>query len=202
MTKPKKRTAFKLWTAGASTLLLSICARPAAAASLTWDASGISPLAPTDGGGTWDLTSHYWSNASQDQSWSAADIAAFGDASGAAGTVNLAVPITAAGLVFNPPGSASYNLSGASLNLSAGTIQLNNADATISSSIIAPSLALSGTGTLTLSGSNSNPQSFCSVAPSASKNPIDSREIASPLNQPQIHSNKTVPVPVNFFREN
>ena len=82
-------------------------------------------------------------------------MAGFGTGSGTAGTVSLAAPITAGGLVFNPAGSGNYTISGNTLTLAAAATITANTPATIVSSLAGTNgLTLSGSSTLTLGGVN------------------------------------------------
>src|SRR5205085_6990025 len=79
-------------------------------ANLTWDSSGTNPTHATDGSGSWNTTggNTRWSNGIVDALWDNTSTAVFGNSSGAAGTVTIDEPsgsITAAGLIFNSPGS-------------------------------------------------------------------------------------------------
>ena len=122
------------------------------AATLTWDASGTNPTAAVDGAGTWDTASAKWSNAAADILWpnTSADIAVFGKANGAAGSVTVGT-VTANGITFNAPGSGAYTLSGGSITL-AGTTPTLTFSATTStiSSAITGSAGLKAAGTSTL----------------------------------------------------
>lgn len=128
------------------------------AADLTWDSSGANPANPVDGSGTWDTSTALWSNGVSDSVWNNAsnDIAVFGNANGAAGTVTLGTAVTAGGIIFNAPGSGTYLISSGTLSLAGGTPTITtNVNAEISS-VIAGSAGLvkAGAGVLTLSGSN------------------------------------------------
>jgi fibronectin-binding autotransporter adhesin len=128
------------------------------AADLTWDSSGSNPADPVDGSGTWDTSAALWSNGVSDAVWNNAgnDVAVFGNANGAAGTVTLGTAITTGGLVFNPATSGTYIISGEALTLVGTTpVITTNADAEISS-VIAGSAGFvkTGSGKLTLAGAN------------------------------------------------
>ncbi|MFA4945452.1 MAG: hypothetical protein WC789_12215, partial [Lentisphaeria bacterium] len=95
---------------------------PAWAASLTWD-PGLTPVTPSGGNGTWDLsTTANWSNGVSDVQWTDAstggtDAAVFG---GSAGTVTLNSNLSARGLQFSTTG---YSVTGSgTLTLGAGGI--------------------------------------------------------------------------------
>ena len=137
------------------------CVSVLAAATLTWDASGANPTAAVDGAGTWDTASAKWSNATADIIWpnTGAEIAIFGKANGAAGTITVGT-VTANGITFNAPGSGAYTLSGGTITL-AGTTPTITFSATTStlSSVITGNAGLKAAGssslkTLVLSGAN------------------------------------------------
>ncbi|CAN5496736.1 hypothetical protein BH09VER1_BH09VER1_42960 [soil metagenome] len=130
----------------------------AAAGTFTWDSSGANPANPVDGAGTWNTSNLLWSDGATDSAWNNAgnDTAVFGNANGAAGTVSLGSAITAGGITFNLPGSGNYLISSGTLTLGGSTPTLNTvANAEISSAIIGTTgLVKTGTGKLTLSGTN------------------------------------------------
>lgn len=80
------------------------------ASDLLWDSDGVSG-APTGGTGTWDTLSSFWDLSGTMQPWgnSSFDNALFG---GAAGTVTLGAPITAAGLTLDTTSGGSYVFQG------------------------------------------------------------------------------------------
>lgn len=129
------------------------------AATLTWDSSGANPANPTDGSGTWSTGSALWSNGVTDSVWSNAgnDIAVFGNANGAAGTVTLGSAVTAGGITFNAAGSGNYLITSGTITLAGTTPTITtNVNATISSGLTGSAgLTKAGAGTLTLSGVNS-----------------------------------------------
>lgn len=135
-----------------------VAAGLANAASLTWDSSGANPANPVDGGGTWDTSAALWSNGGSDTSWNNAanNTAVFGNANGAAGTVDLASAVTVGGITFNAPVSGNYVLSGTTLTLAGATPTITtNVDATINAGIGGSAgLTKSGAGTLVLGGTN------------------------------------------------
>src|SRR4051812_8694444 len=79
---------------------------------LTWDASGNSPAAATDGSGTWSTTVANWTDGVANTPWVNGDFAGIGNG-GAAGTITINDPsgsVTAAGILFNPVSSGSYTI--------------------------------------------------------------------------------------------
>lgn len=133
----------------------------ASAATFTWDASGGAPL--NDGAGTWNSSGGTnWFNGSTFGAWgnTTADTAVFGAANGAAGTISLGGTITGNSIVFNPPGSGSYTLSGGTISLG-GTnpaITVQSGVSATSSSVFTGSAGIFklGRGTLTLNNSSAN----------------------------------------------
>src|SRR5205807_2429005 len=86
--------------------------------SMTWDASGANPTAPTDGGGTWSTTNANWSTAgSSDNVWSPGYSAVFGVSNGVAGIITNAAGIVVSKMTFNGASSSSYNITGSTLIL-------------------------------------------------------------------------------------
>jgi autotransporter-associated beta strand protein len=93
--------------------------------TLTWDASGANPAAPTDGSGSWSTaTSTNWSGGvggaigASDATWSSGYNAVIGANNGAAGTITITAPagVTVSNLTFNAAGSGSYTISGLNTN--------------------------------------------------------------------------------------
>lgn len=111
------------------------------AANLTWDPSQ-TPLTPSGGTGTWDLSSTFWSNGATDAAWSATtgllNIATFG---GTAGTVTLGTNLGAKGLVF---GAAGYTITGSTLTL--GTSGINASGLSSGTTTISSNLTLASGG--------------------------------------------------------
>src|SRR5689334_6829182 len=90
------------------------------AANLTWDAGGTAPAAAKDGSGTWNTTTLFWSNGTTGAGWDNVSTAVFGNNNGAAGNVEIndvSGSVTAAGLIFNAPGSGAYTISAAAGNV-------------------------------------------------------------------------------------
>jgi len=145
---------FATWTLGLSAAGLISAVH---AATLTWDASGANPAAPTDGTGTWNTSAANWSNGSADLAWpnTNADVAVFGANNGAAGAITAGTVI-ANGITFNAASSGTYVLSGGAITLDGTTPTItSNVDASIASAIAGTvGLTKAGTGILTLSGTN------------------------------------------------
>ena len=150
--KTSRRSRLSLRLFCAALPLLSVSAT---AASLNWDADGVSG-APTGGTGTWNTTSTFWDDAGTMVTWNngTPDSASFG---GTAGTVTLGESITAGTVSFD---TAGYTLLGGGMDgpaLSASGITLN-ADATFGDSsttgntVVRLAGDLTGTGTLTSLG--------------------------------------------------
>jgi fibronectin-binding autotransporter adhesin len=137
----------------ALSLITLLASQPAAAATVTWDASGNGTT--YDNNGSWSLTgSNWWNGALPDGVWNSANTAVFGAVAGSGSyTVTLASPITAANLTF---ANQAYTLSGSSLTLTGGTITTAaNASATIGTTTLINTAAttwLQGAGALTLGG--------------------------------------------------
>ena len=141
----------------------------APAATLVWDGSTTSD-GLQDGAGNWSTTdTGRWHDGSSYVLWNNAnfDSAQFGNASGSAGTVTLTQSISVHDLIFNAAGGSSYTLaaSSAANQLVLGgpdTPVINtNLGATIVTTISAvlagnQGMEKTGTGILTLSGSNAN----------------------------------------------
>src|SRR5262245_21220420 len=93
--------------------VMGIWAASAGAQTLTWDASGANPGAPTDGGGNWNTTTNAnWSDGVSDFTWVNGGIAAIGNG-GTAGTITIndgSGTVTANGINFNAVGSGNYTV--------------------------------------------------------------------------------------------
>jgi len=105
--------------------------------TLTWDNGAAT--------GNWNTTDTNWSGST----WSNSDNAVFGPTG--VGAVTLTEPITAQSITFN---TAGYTLTGGQLILNGTQAVTNNADATIATPITLGALSKQGSGTLTLSGTN------------------------------------------------
>jgi fibronectin-binding autotransporter adhesin len=123
-------------------------ARPAVAASLTWDASGAGMT--FDGVGVWSSTGINWWNSSSDGSWSTGSAAQFGVGSGGISqyTVTLGSPISASGLVFQ---NQNYTIAGGGNTLT--LIGPSGITASVPATISAP-LSLGGSQTWSVSAGN------------------------------------------------
>jgi fibronectin-binding autotransporter adhesin len=140
---------------------LTIAARPATAAVYTWDNGTANAGGPTDGGGTWGLSSANWWNGSGYQYWpNGTDTAQFGFSSGHSNPYTVTLDpsgINAGGVVFQ---DQAYALLGSTLTLAtasgaAPTITVNASAGTIDSVIAGTAgLTITGPGLLTLGGAN------------------------------------------------
>jgi autotransporter-associated beta strand protein len=109
--------------------------------SLTWDASGSNPAAPTDGSGNWTTTNANWSSGSPDTVWSSGYSAVFGANNGAAGVITNVNGVVVSNLTFNAATSGSYNI------VSNTIIFTNTPTVTVASGVSATnSSAIGGTG--------------------------------------------------------
>ena len=163
------------------------------ASTLTWDASGTSPIDPADGAGTWaNGSGANWSNGNTDVSWNNAngDTAVFGHDYGTPGTVTLSTDIAVGGLTFNPVVSGSYLIDATThkLTLNAGSIISLNANAEIDNNLTGAAI-VNGFGTLTLGGTSDNASLGLTVnsgtvilAKNPSNNSPDVHAIGGPLN--------------------
>lgn len=130
---------------------------------LTWDATG-GALPLEDGSGNWDPTggsNWYDADAGTWGAWgnTTSTNAIIGVGNGAAGTIAVGT-VNAGGITFNAAGSGNYTLSGGSISLAGGSQITVNSSASISSVLSGAHLQQVGTGTLTLSGANSNSGSY------------------------------------------
>jgi autotransporter-associated beta strand protein len=95
----------------------------------TWDASGTHPAAPTDGSGTWNTSSAYWTTGgASDVAFgnSTTSQANIGTNNGAAGTISVSGTVTLNKIAFSAPGSGNYTLGGS------GTLSFGGTTPTIS----------------------------------------------------------------------
>jgi autotransporter-associated beta strand protein len=130
--------------------------------SLTWDASGANPAAPTDGSGNWSTTDANWSAGAggaigaSDDVWVPGYNAVIGADNGAAGTITITDPfVTVSNITFNAPGSGSYNIAGNTMVLT-GSPTITVADgvtATNSAPLGGTGFTKAGNGTLVLNPS-------------------------------------------------
>src|SRR5215212_1823238 len=69
----------KLFAVALMPTVAALWTSSALAQTLTWDASGANPAAPTDGSGNWNTTTDAnWSNGVSDSAWVNGDVAASG----------------------------------------------------------------------------------------------------------------------------
>ena len=124
--------------------------------SLTWDASGANPAAPTDGSGVWSTaTNANWSSGVSDTTWSSGYSAVFGANNGAAGTVTIntnGAGVTVSNLTFNAAGSGSYLINGSPLILAGNSTitVVGGVSATNSAPLGGIGFTKAGNGTLVL----------------------------------------------------
>ncbi|MEA3187847.1 MAG: fibronectin-binding autotransporter adhesin, partial [Chthoniobacter sp.] len=129
---------------------------------LVWDPDGAYDNGGTGGSGTWDIATTRWDNITSfaDVPWNNStninDVAVFGGNAGT-GAVTLSGQISAGGLQFDAPG---YTLQSGTLTLAAPsgkvpTIDTGENDASIRSAISGAGFQKTGSGILSLSGSNS-----------------------------------------------
>lgn len=102
-------------------LFLAIASLPLTSlrsSTLTWDASGTSPSAPTGGGGTWSSSSSNWSNGTTDSGWnnSADNTAYFLGNLTAYAAITLGESITVNSLTFGTGGTNGYTIIGSGSN--------------------------------------------------------------------------------------
>ncbi|MBN8459482.1 MAG: autotransporter-associated beta strand repeat-containing protein [Verrucomicrobia bacterium] len=135
-----------------SGIIFAACTLSLPAASLTWDTDS-GTTGAQGGAGTWTDGGSGWWNGTANVAWNNAtpDNATFGGAAG--GTVTLGSAITAGSIGFD---TAGYTLGAGTINLGSGFTVTTNAAATIGSVMASTTngLAKSGTGTLTVTGSN------------------------------------------------
>jgi len=129
--------------------------------SMTWDASGSTPVAPTDGSGFWSSTNANWSSGAggavgaSDSVWSPGYDAIFG-AGGTPGTVTNTDTTT---IVRNITFNSNYVLAGNTLTLTNSptiTVVSNSTTATIGNIIAGTGFTKEGTGTLVLNQAANN----------------------------------------------
>lgn len=135
-------------------LLFGTTAVVNASNSLTWDASGSNPGAPTDGGGTWSISAANWSNGTSDAPWSPGNSAVIGSNNGTAGTITIgdASGEMVSNITFNAAGSGGYTINGSPLIL-VGTPTITVAsgvNATNSAQLGGTGFTKAGNGTLVL----------------------------------------------------
>ncbi|HZZ27078.1 MAG TPA: autotransporter-associated beta strand repeat-containing protein [Pirellulales bacterium] len=150
-----------VWVIAAFGAALFCGSRFLIAQTLTWDASGANPTAPTDGDGFWDTTSHAnWTDGTTSQAWTNGDTAVIGNNNGSAGTITIDESgITASGISFNSATSGDYTVAamGANTLILSGAAAINvvSGSPTISAPIDGTvGLNFTGPGTLNLAGAN------------------------------------------------
>jgi len=136
----------------AASLLLS--SLPAFSATVTWDASGSNPAAPTDGGGSWSAANANWSDGLIDSVWINGNNAIFGSG-GAGGTVGVGSGVTVGNLAIN----TNYTFNSNPLTLvNSPTITINGVATTniIGNLLTGTAFTKEGAGTLILNPSGDN----------------------------------------------
>ncbi len=130
-----------------ATVVTISASAPLEALTLTWDSSGAATTSPTDGAGAWDTSSLNWNNGTANSAWpnTNADIAVFGAANGAAGTVTVGT-VTTNGINFNAAGTGNYLLSGGTITLDGTTPTITSRSSATIASVIAGSAGLRATG--------------------------------------------------------
>ena len=131
----------------------------ASAATLIWDVTSGDGATTTDGAGSWTTGAGNWNTGAGDTTWNngTPDSAVFGSGGSGSATVTLGGAIIAGGITFNA--GPDYTLGGNTITLS-GTPALTTAagvTATIGSTLVGgTNYSKAGTGTLVLTGANTN----------------------------------------------
>lgn len=142
------------------------------AATVTWDADGVTTSGVTDGAGAW-LDANQWWNGSSNVTWTSGDDAVFG-VGGTGGAVTLSATTAAGSLTFNPfSGTYTLGTSGTALTLGGTGITMNaGAGAVTLASPVTLSAGQSWTNNssslLTASGAITNGGNLLTVAGSGS----------------------------------
>ncbi len=145
--------------AAAAIVTTVFAAQSALADVYTWDNGTASAGGPTDGSGTWSLSSpNWWNSSSAYQFWpDGTDTAQFGFSSGHTNAYSVTLDplgVNAGGVTFQ---DQAYTLSGSTLTLSGSTptVTVNASGGTINSVIAGSSgIVKNGPGALTLGGAN------------------------------------------------
>ncbi|MGC8561222.1 MAG: G1 family glutamic endopeptidase [Phycisphaerae bacterium] len=140
----------------------TVTVTPPQASTLTWSPNG--SATGNDTSGNWDTTTTNWSGATGSSAWTNGDVAAFGAGTTSSATITLQAAVSAAGIAFNPGGPPSgenyYTIASAApadtLTVTGGAILANSNDEISAPIDFTNGLVLSGIGTLTLTGSNTN----------------------------------------------
>lgn len=124
--------------------------------SLTWDASGANPTAPTDGAGNWSTTNANWSSGATDSGWTSGYSAVIGANNGTSGTITITEPagVTVSNITYN----TNYTVSGSPLTYTGSpTITVASGSTATNTGIISGTgFTKTGAGTLRLAGSAAN----------------------------------------------
>ena len=139
----------------------TVTVTPPAASTLIWAPAGAAT--GNDTSGNWDATTTSWVGANGSSAWTAGDWAEFGAGTTSSATITLQAAVSAAGVAFNPGGPAGGNYytiasaaSADTLTVTGGAILANSNDVISAPIDFTNGLVLSGIGTLTLTGSNTN----------------------------------------------
>ncbi|HEV2692433.1 MAG TPA: pectinesterase family protein, partial [Verrucomicrobiae bacterium] len=133
-------------------LLLATATAPAA--TVTWDASGTTPAAPTDGSGNWTTVNANWSNGSTDGAWTNGNSAIFGSG-GNGGTVAVGSGVVVGNLTI----ATNYAFSSNNLTFTNNpTVLVTGASTTttIGNGLAGSGFIKDGPGTLILNQSANN----------------------------------------------
>ena len=139
----------------------NVTVTPPSASTLIWSPTG--SAAGNDTSGNWDTSTTSWVGANGGSAWTTGDWAEFGAGTTSSATITLQAAISAAGIAFNPGGPAGGNYytiasaaSGDTLTVTGGAILANSNDEISAPIDFTNGLVLSGIGTLTLTGANTN----------------------------------------------
>jgi len=124
------------------------------AATVTWDASGANPAAPTDGAGSWSTANANWSDGITDSVWVNGNNAIFGSG-GAGGAIGVGSGVTVGNITIN----TNYTFNSNPITLANNpVITVNGAGttSTIGNLLTGAAFTKEGAGTLILNPSGDN----------------------------------------------
>lgn len=131
---------------------------PGSIRALYWDANAVA--GPQDGNGNWGSSATTWWNGFNNLNWTNGSLAVFGTGSGTNSYVVLTNTVTPSGLLFAPDNGGSFLLSSSAstavLMLTNTPTFTLNSSVNISSPLGGGGFSLTGPGTLTLPGENTN----------------------------------------------